>query len=181
MSDKVKGCIGLFVFVAVLCGLFRACTSSFHNHEWQEATCTVAKTCSICGATDGDPLGHQWVNATCTAPKTCSVCGETKGDLSSHKWVKATCTEAKTCSVCGVTDGEPLGHYPTFFSSERQIVRPATCQVEGISPLKTVWISSIIGMIPAESASIPVSTAGTTTLATLIMTEIMFFTIGSTV
>ncbi|MBR4462461.1 MAG: Ig-like domain-containing protein, partial [Erysipelotrichaceae bacterium] len=30
------------------------------DHEWTDATCTEAKTCSKCGETEGDPLGHDW-------------------------------------------------------------------------------------------------------------------------
>lgn len=31
-----------------------------------------------------DPCSHEWDDATCTAPKTCSVCGETEGDALGH-------------------------------------------------------------------------------------------------
>ena len=48
-------------------------------HTWAPATCTVAKTCTMCQATDGAALGHKWVDATSTAPQTCSACGETVG------------------------------------------------------------------------------------------------------
>lgn len=121
------------LYFILFCVLLRACgVITLHDHEWEEATCTVAKTCTICGDTKGTPLDHQWADATCTEPKTCTVCGETKGHPYYHKWAKATCTEARTCSVCGETDGEPLGHYPSFFRSERQIIKPATCQAEGI-------------------------------------------------
>ena len=34
-----------------------------HIHDWVEATCTEPKTCSVCGATEGDPLGHNWAEA----------------------------------------------------------------------------------------------------------------------
>ena len=80
------------------------------GHDWSDATCTAPKTCSVCGATEGDALGHTWSDATCTDPKTCSVCGATEGDALGHTWADATCTGAKTCSVCGTTEGEALGH-----------------------------------------------------------------------
>ena len=130
MFRKVSSVLRSVLYFLLFCIFL--CSCSLHDHEWQDATCTAAKICNICGNTGGDPLGHQWVDATCTAPKTCSVCGETEGKPIPHKWSKATCTEAKTCSVCGETSGEPLGHYPSFLRSERQIVRPATCQSEGI-------------------------------------------------
>lgn len=55
-------------------------------------------------------MGHTWEAANCTSAKTCSVCGETEGEALGHTWTDATCTEAKTCQICGETDGEPLGH-----------------------------------------------------------------------
>ena len=27
-------------------------------HSWKDATCTTAKTCTLCGATEGDVGGH---------------------------------------------------------------------------------------------------------------------------
>ena len=115
------------LYFFLLCVLFCSCT--VHEHEWQDATCTTAKTCSICDHTDGDPLGHVWTDSTCTVPKTCSICGETNGNPSKHDWVKATCEVPKTCSVCGVQDGDPLGHSfnPATWSTT---VRP-TCQSGG--------------------------------------------------
>ena len=49
------------------------------GHIWQPATCTSAKTCQICGATEGTPINHDWQPATKGAPKTCRVCGKTEG------------------------------------------------------------------------------------------------------
>ena len=34
-------------------------------HEWVEATCKAAKTCSKCGDTNGDPLPHYFVDGVC--------------------------------------------------------------------------------------------------------------------
>lgn len=58
----------------------------YAEHNWAAANCTTAKTCSICGKTEGSALGHDWADATCTAPKTCKRTG------------------------CTATDGSPLGH-----------------------------------------------------------------------
>lgn len=58
----------------------------YAEHNWTAANCTTAKTCSICGKTEGSALGHDWADATCTAPKTCKRTG------------------------CTATDGSPLGH-----------------------------------------------------------------------
>ena len=56
------------------------------NHQWQDATCTVPKTCSECGETEGEPAGHtpgdlvvSAVDAeklTMTMDLPCDVCGE---------------------------------------------------------------------------------------------------------
>ena len=53
-------------------------------HDWKDATCTEAKTCSVCGATEGEALGHnygEWIyNAeTSEVTKTCqNGCGATE-------------------------------------------------------------------------------------------------------
>ena len=80
------------------------------GHKWVDATCTEAKTCSVCKATKGSALGHKWTDATCTTAKTCSACNETQGKALGHKWTEATCTTAKTCSVCDAKQGKALGH-----------------------------------------------------------------------
>ncbi len=74
---------------------------------------TQTRTCD-CGITQSQPLvslGHFWAAATCTAPKTCSVCGATEGEALGHTWgdwkeiTPAVCgsegQEERTCSVCG--------------------------------------------------------------------------------
>lgn len=103
---------GIKRFAMMILALFMAfavCACG-HEHTWVEATCITPKTCSACGATEGEALGHTWAEATCTEPKTCSVCGATEGEALGYAWKEATCTEPKTCSVCGATEGEALGH-----------------------------------------------------------------------
>ena len=80
------------------------------EHTWQDATCTVGKTCSKCGYIGGIALGHTWQDATCETPKTCSVCNTTEGEPLGHDWQDATCENPKTCARCQLTEGEPLGH-----------------------------------------------------------------------
>lgn len=104
------------------------------NHEWLEATCTVPKTCSKCGETEGDVAEHIWTEATCTAPKTCSGCGEIEGEALSHEWIEATCSAPKTCSLCGETEGEALEHT----LSEANYQQPATCSVCGTTEGETL-------------------------------------------
>lgn len=64
---------------------------------------------TACGSCD-----HTFSNATCTTPKTCTLCGATEGEVAEHTWVEATYSAPKTCSVCGATEGEKL---EAFFSS----------------------------------------------------------------
>ncbi len=52
-----------------------------NGHAWIDATCTMPKTCEICGVTEGESLGHNWVEATHDAPKTCTRCGATEGEV----------------------------------------------------------------------------------------------------
>ncbi len=96
-----------------------------HEHKWEEATCTSPKTCTECGATEGEALGHteQIVpgkEATCTERgytegKICTVCNEVtvaqqpiveKG----HTATDAGCETASTCSVCHIVLSPALGH-----------------------------------------------------------------------
>ena len=74
------------------------------EHTWEDADCDTPKTCSTCGATEGEALGHSWTDATCTTPKTCNTCGTTEGTAGEHNYVEGT------CSVCGAVEpvvGEP--------------------------------------------------------------------------
>lgn len=55
------------------------------THNWNDATCTAPKTCSVCGATEGTALGHsvgEWIEAagTCQSAAVighykCKTCG----------------------------------------------------------------------------------------------------------
>ena len=69
-------------------------------------------TCTVCGDSYVDdfvPAGHNWDNASCTEPKTCSVCGKTEGAASGHSYrstvIAPTCDTAGytryDCTVCG--------------------------------------------------------------------------------
>ena len=95
------------------------------GHQWENATCTAPKTCSVCSATDGNPLGHTFGDWCVTTAATCTEKGEKTRTCqregcnaketeevaaSGHQWTAATCTAPKTCSVCSATDGNALGH-----------------------------------------------------------------------
>ena len=100
------------LFVVVLA----VCSCEFLNmHTWSEATCTTPKTCTICGATEGDPLGHveevlEGKDATCT---------------------ETGLTEGKKCSVCDVilVEQEVI---PTVAHTEEAVAgKDATCSEKG--------------------------------------------------
>ena len=74
------------------------------EHTWEDADCVTPKTCSTCGATEGEALGHSWLDATCQDPKTCSVCNATEGSTGSHNYVEGVCS---VCSAVEPEVGEP--------------------------------------------------------------------------
>lgn len=96
----------IFAAALLICALlFTGCQCS---HEWAEADCVSAKTCTKCDVTEGEALGHDWLDATCAAPKTCSRCAVTEGEALAHTWQDATYQSAKTCTACAATEGEAL-------------------------------------------------------------------------
>ena len=102
------------------------------KHVWKDADCTTPKTCTVCGATDGEALGHIWKDADCITPKTCAVCGVTDGEALGHIWKDADCITPKTCTVCGATEGEAKGHA----WSEWATVKKATVDAKGTEERK---------------------------------------------
>lgn len=78
-------------------------------HNWSEATCTMASTCSKCGAVQGEKAEHTYSGKSCTGTDSCIICG-TVLPATGHTWVEATCIEPKICNKCEETEGEPLGH-----------------------------------------------------------------------
>ena len=80
------------------------------QHVWADATCRVAKTCTLCGEREGKTLPHTLVEATCTEPKHCTVCNQVYGEPLGHNMSLSSCTMPSTCRRCGLTDGEAPGH-----------------------------------------------------------------------
>ena len=83
------------------------------THHWHECT---AEGCTLTAGTANSEKGgyaeHNWTAANCTTAKTCSICGKTEGSALGHDWADATCTAPKTCkrTGCTATDGSPLDH-----------------------------------------------------------------------
>lgn len=80
---------------------------SVHTHTFYISTCTEPKKCA-CGATEPTNMEHTWRDATCIAPKTCTVCGATEGEALGHRFAQtttqSTCSKEGTltevCKVC---------------------------------------------------------------------------------
>lgn len=100
----MKRILALMLCVMMLASL----TACGCKHQWIEANCLEAKTCSECGEVEGEALGHSWTEATCEAPKTCSACALTEGEALGHTWQEATTEAPKTCRTCAATEGERI-------------------------------------------------------------------------
>ena len=74
------------------------------THDWNDATCLTPKTCSICGATEGDSLGHtaEADDGNCTTEVKCTVCGDVTTPAGQHtpNADDGDCTTPIVCSVC---------------------------------------------------------------------------------
>ncbi len=99
-----------WTIVCTSCGL--VVNTNDHTHTWTMADCLLPKTCSVCGATEGEALGHNWKEADCTRPKTCLSCGITEGELGNHNYVNNTCTN------CGVSEPATYTQYSIKVASK---------------------------------------------------------------
>ncbi|MBO5898136.1 MAG: hypothetical protein J6R04_03905 [Clostridia bacterium] len=97
------------------------------GHTWVEgARCTDDTVCSTCGEVMPNTGGaHAWVEWDCENPKTCTDCGATEGEAQGHFWRSATCELPQTCDRCGATKGEPRGHMPT----EATCTQKSVCKI----------------------------------------------------
>lgn len=87
-------------------------------HNWTPATCTAPKTCSVCQATEGDPLGHtegtEWKSDKDNHWHTCTVAGcgvviESSKAAHTPDREAATETDPIKCSVCDYIITPALG------------------------------------------------------------------------
>ena len=76
-----------------------------------------------------DTVEHTWKDATCTAPKTCTVCGATTGDPAPHTpadgWKSDKDGHWKACKDCGTVIGEKIAHTPD--RTEADYENPVLC------------------------------------------------------
>lgn len=124
------------LLIAFILFSFSACGC---KHEWQDATCTKPKTCSLCDATEGEALGHVFEEATCTVPKICRVCGETIGEALGHNY------EDGYCLTCGEKDPDyvDLDNYGFY---DMQNTSVTLVSVDGFNS-KYVYRNSSVGYV----------------------------------
>ena len=88
------------------------------DHNWTPATCTAPKTCSVCQATEGDPLGHtegtEWKSDKDNHWHTCTVAGcgvviESSKAAHTPDREAATETDPIKCTECGYEIAPALG------------------------------------------------------------------------
>ena len=113
------------------------------GHDWAAATCTTAKTCGTCGATEGEALGHKDEDLDLSCDRCTTKLDCKHPNVSDWVVVKpATCgedgSEEKTCLVCKITiDTQNIqatnNHH--YVEDENQRV-PATCIAEGSKVMK---------------------------------------------
>lgn len=107
-------------FLLLLSVLLCSC-GAFCEHQWENATCYIPKTCVNCGETDGKRLEHKFTDQTCAHDRFCTLCNAIGEKASGHSFASADCEAPKSCTVCGITEGEPLGHTLT----EETVTEPA--------------------------------------------------------
>ena len=145
---------------------------SASGHDWEEATCVVPKTCTVCNYVEQEALGHNynWTTtkkATCTAKGsktgTCTRCSSTKteetnalghfyGSWTEHPSTNcATGYKERTCSRCGGTDSASMpaatsvhsgGTYAVSNGWKSHDVYCSTCKTRLQSGVSHTWSSS---------------------------------------
>ena len=96
----------------------------------------VDGVCTRCGETDG--CKHEWIGATCTVAKTCMICGEVEGEAMGHLWGEwfwlqvPTCVadgiQSRVCEDCGESEAVEIltnGH------AYEDVITDATCTADG--------------------------------------------------
>ena len=70
------------------------------GHNWNDATCTVAKTCSVCGETEGEALGHSepvYTNNGAAHMVDYPCCDDEDNEWEAHSFTDGEC-------VCGAPE-----------------------------------------------------------------------------
>lgn len=103
------------------------------GHDWADATCTAPKTCSRCGATEGNALGHDfadvWSSDASGHWHACSRCDAKDGEAAhTPDREAATETDPIKCSECDYIITPALGHTHSLTKVE---AKAPTCTEDG--------------------------------------------------
>lgn len=103
------------------------------GHDWADATCTAPKTCSRCGATEGNALGHDfavsWSSDASGHWHACSRCDAKDGEAThTPDREAATETDPIKCSECDYIITAALGHTHSLTKVE---AKAPTCTEDG--------------------------------------------------
>lgn len=104
------------LFYAALIALLLTTAGCSCKHEWIEANCDTAKTCTICNEISGEPLGHQftdWKDVPLRKVRKCELCG-----FEESIWQEIDSTATVTVPSNGNNDVTQS----TFSSHEEHIV-----------------------------------------------------------
>lgn len=100
-----------------------------HIHSWAEADCLHPRTCTECGATEGEASGHDLRPADLFSPATCRVCGYTEGEALASSFTVYGLSAAEVGALTGeevfscAFPGSPL---PERTSTAAVAVHPLT-------------------------------------------------------
>ncbi len=115
--------IGVFALILLATVLALTMCNRDCDHEWNQATCVLSKTCSLCGETEGEALGHtpNADDGDCTTAVNCSRCNEiVTAAKTAHTGGVATCKSKAHCSVCNKEYGELLAHTWNYDSATEE-------------------------------------------------------------
>ena len=126
---------GRIISVCIHCGEEFTEELDAKDHSFSEATCTQAKSCTVCGLADSDALGHHYVSGKCdrcgheiadTLPSDC------EHDYRLSNQVLPTCTTAGSityqCSKCSHPYTETISSNGHKYS-DATCTQPQTCTV----------------------------------------------------
>lgn len=123
--------IGLLLLMSVLVG----CSGTQEpngscTHDWQEATCTEARTCTLCGKKEGEPSGHDYMAWRPNGDKTHSRnCSRDESHIETAPCFDgATPQDGQTCDVCGYHYQAAHSHsYDQKVEQDTYKAKAATC------------------------------------------------------
>lgn len=158
---KIIKTLGIIMTVALVVALLAAC-----NQPVETTTPTEPTT---------PPCEHMWTAATCETAKTCVLCGETEGEPKGHEIVVDE-AKAVTCTEDGLTAGEHCARCDYAIAQETitapghtevvdEAVEP-TCAATGLTAGKHCSACNEVLVAQSEVAKVAHKIAYVTTLPT---------------